>query len=188
MQDFTDVMSLESDYGKTGSVHLHDESAKNKVSHLLLKGDVLVGFLQLNPDSGNWIIDQQQVDAHVKQLRKMLASCSSIFSWIQTWNSCISHFFSQTFGQPESWFGRPHLDSILRTYQRIQQDLFGSENEVSTNVADYLKSVIESRFKVNDVPDTFLFSQKNMEGSAFAIHLFQCSPFENSFTNSQKGE
>jgi len=76
-------MSLDSDYGKTGSVHLYDESAKNKVSHLLLKGDVLVGFLQLNPDSGNWIINQQQVDAHVKRLRKMLASCSSIFSWIR---------------------------------------------------------------------------------------------------------
>jgi len=56
------------------------------------------------------------------------------------------------------------LNSILRTYQRLQQYLFDSENEVSTNVADYLKSVIESRFKVNDVPDTFLFFPEELGG------------------------
>jgi hypothetical protein len=80
---------------------------------------VASGFLNLDSTSGEWIINQNQVDKHVEQLCKQLVACDSTLSWIQTWNSIIGRFFGNTFGEPSLCFGRRHVDSIFQTHERI---------------------------------------------------------------------
>ncbi|KAJ9656579.1 hypothetical protein H2201_008491 [Coniosporium apollinis] len=166
MQDFAKVMGLEFNKHKTGSVYLTTGGKKPDTGTLavLPKGDVSIGFLTLDPSSGQWMIDQGQVEAHLKQLQKQLAACNSVLSWVQTWNSCIGRFFNHTFGQPANCFGRQHVDSTLETHNRIQRTLFDGKDGKGRSVTDYLKGLISSRFGVTDVPDAFLFIPEQLGG------------------------
>lgn len=159
------VMGVEFNESKTGSVCLSSDSAKkDRILVGLPKGKVAVGFLELDAKTGGWIIDQKQVDAHILQLQKQLAGCKSIFSWIQTWNSCIGRFFSHTFGQPANCFGRRHVDMILETHRQMQQVLFADGSAAGSSVTEYLKDLITKRFGVSDVPDAFLYFPEELGG------------------------
>ena len=107
MERFSEVMGLEFNRKKTGSVYLTDDGKDKdeEVALTLPKGGVAIGFLTLDADTGHWIIDQKQVDTHMKQLQKQLAAYTSVLSWVQTWNSCMGRFFGHTFGQPANCFG-----------------------------------------------------------------------------------
>ncbi|KAL2009640.1 hypothetical protein VTN00DRAFT_5447 [Thermoascus crustaceus] len=166
MQQFAKVMGLEYNRNKTGSVYLTEDPIIRdpKVAAMLPNGPVTIGFLNLDPRSGNWVIDQKQVDAHVAQLRKQLDACDSVLSWVKTWNSCIGRFFSHTFGEPAYCFGRQHVDSILETYERMQRILFDGRDGRGANVTQHLKHMIYSRFSVSDIPDAFFFVPEELGG------------------------
>lgn len=166
MQQFAKVMGLEYNRNKTGSVYLTEDPMIRDpmVAATLPKGPVTIGFLELDPKSGNWVIDQKQVDAHVAQLRKQLDACDSVLSWVKTWNSCIGRFFSHTFGEPAYCFGRQHVDSILETYESMQRTLFDGRDGRGVNVTEHLKHMIYSRFGVSDIPDAFFFVPEELGG------------------------
>ena len=180
MERCAKVMGVEFNQAKTGSVYITKERGPTKdaqVATTLPKGRVVLGFLELDAETGVWVIDQKQVDAHAKQLQKQLAECTSIFSWVQTWNSCIGRFFNYTFGQPANCFGREHVDMILETHRRIQQKLFGTNAPADGNgegkelaasnnrsVTDHLKSLISNHFNISDIPDAFLYFPEEMGG------------------------
>ena len=165
MKEFANLMGLEFNRKKTGSAYICTESDKDRgVSEVLPKGDVAIGLLKLDAGSGSWLIDQSQVDAHVKQLRKQLALCTSIFSWVQTMNSCIGRFFQHTFGEPANCFGRQHLDSVLRCHEKMQRELFNDIEGTGSSVAEYLKQLIGERIGVFDVPDSFIFLPEELGG------------------------
>ncbi|KAK6855779.1 hypothetical protein PG995_007930 [Apiospora arundinis] len=175
MQQFAKVMGLEFNDHKTGSVYLVNKGKPRDpaIESVLPKGPVEIGHLLLDPKSGEWIIDQEQVDIHVAQLGKQLAACDSILSWVQTWNSCIGRFFSHTFGEPAFCFGTKHIDSILETYQRMQASLFSSSNGQdngsqdaveSGNVVQYLKAKMEERFGITGIPNAFIFLPSQLGG------------------------
>ncbi|PKX89282.1 uncharacterized protein P174DRAFT_454964 [Aspergillus novofumigatus IBT 16806] len=155
MQRYAQVTGLEFKLAKTGSVYLA-ESRDVSIAARLPKGPVTIGLLVLDPDSGNWVIDQAQVDAHVQQLRQQLDCCESVISWIRTWNSCIGRFFTSDFGQPAFCFGRDHVDLILATYEKVQNTLFNTDGRAST-VTEHLRHMIEERFGVSEIPDAFFF-------------------------------
>lgn len=164
------IMGVEFNESKTGSVYLPGDSANKDLLNteqtlaVLPKGKIILGFLELDPKTGDWIIDQTQVDAHVQQLKKQLKDCHSVFSWIQTWNSCIGRFFNYTFGQPANCFGRRHVDMILETHGKIQQVLFRDASVEGNSVTEYLKNLITKRFGVLDVPDAFLYFPEELGG------------------------
>ncbi|KAH8201197.1 hypothetical protein TruAng_004665 [Truncatella angustata] len=178
MQEFAKVMGLDFNKHKTGSVYLvsDDKLRDPLIESTLPKGTVEIGHLLLDPASGDWTIDQEQVNTHILQLGKQLAACDSILSWVQTWNSCIGRFFSHTFGEPAFCLGTKHLDSILETYERMQSVLFGnpvgsvakgySEPEPGEpgNVVQYLKVKIQERFGVSDVSNSFIFLPEQLGG------------------------
>ncbi|PVH74284.1 hypothetical protein DL98DRAFT_519356 [Cadophora sp. DSE1049] len=174
MERFSKVMGLELNGHKTGSVFLTKEAdfsyEDSQVAASLPSGPVSIGFLYLDPKSGEWLINKKDVDAHVKQLSKQLASSNSILSWVQTWNSCIGRFFSHTFGEPANCLGRKHVDSILDTYKYMQDIIFPG-----SNVSSYLKSLIHERFGITDVPDAFIFLPESFGG------LGVRNPFVNPF-------
>ena len=164
MNEYAQVAGLEFNKGKTGSVYLAD-TKDSGIASRLPQGPVTFGFLQLDEQSGDWVIDQTQVDAHVQQLQTQLDNCDNVvISWIRTWNSCIGRFFKNTFGQPANCFGRPHIESILATYEKMNRTLFKNSN--ATTVTDHLRHMICSRFEVKDmhIPDAFFFLPEELGG------------------------
>jgi hypothetical protein len=72
---------------KTGSVRISHEK-KLSIDERLPDGEIRWGFLQLDPKSGQFVIDQKMVDGHVKELRTQLKGKSkSIIDYIQAWAS-----------------------------------------------------------------------------------------------------
>ncbi|KAL4990715.1 hypothetical protein BDW68DRAFT_194022 [Aspergillus falconensis] len=159
MGKFTKVTGLEFNMSKTGSVYLSD-SVNPALLGRLPEGPVTFGFLKLD-SSGTWVIDQAQVDAHVKQLKAQLDKCDSVMAWIRTWNSCIGRFFKNTFGQPAACFGQSHVDMILSTYRSMQETLFGGS---TASVTQHLRQMIETRFGVSNVPDAFFYYPEELGG------------------------
>lgn len=81
MQQCAQIMGLEFNMSKTGSVCLSEDLAKkDRILAILPEGKVAVGFLELDANTGEWVIDQRQVDAHIQQLQKQLAGSKSVFS------------------------------------------------------------------------------------------------------------
>jgi hypothetical protein len=140
MQDFAKVFGLDFNKAKTGSVYLPGSAKRDAtVAKTLPAGPVKIGFLNLDPETGKWVIDQQLVLAHVDQLKKQLAECKSVLSWVQTWNSCIGRFFSHTFGEPARCFGREHVEEVLSTYQNKLQRLFPGSDGKEGSVVEHRK-------------------------------------------------
>ncbi|KAI1820534.1 hypothetical protein F4861DRAFT_54483 [Xylaria intraflava] len=193
MAEFADVMGVQFNKNKTGSAYLTGPQREPdaEIEALLPKGVVRIGHLLLDPASGEWVLDQDQINEHVAQLRKQLAACNGILDWVSTWNSCISRFFSHTLGEPAFCFGLKHVDSVLQTYQRIQKDLFstapqsheddGNRPVTDGNVVDYLKSKIEERFGISGVPDAFIFLPEKLGGLGVKNPFIPYLAFRNYF-------
>ncbi|EGC48889.1 conserved hypothetical protein [Histoplasma capsulatum var. duboisii H88] len=166
MEEFAKVMGLEFNKSKTGSVYfVEEQQPKNpEIVKVLPEGPVVINFMVLDPKSGSWVINQEHVLEHAKQLRKQLAGCKSVLEWIKTWNSCIGRFFSHTFADPAHCFGRSHIKNTLETHKRIQSYLF-SDLEGAKTVADYLSNTISTRFNPSvPVTDAFLYLPETLGG------------------------
>ncbi|KAF1984096.1 hypothetical protein K402DRAFT_396031 [Aulographum hederae CBS 113979] len=162
MECFVKTLGLDINLSKTGSAYLSSDTMPKKTAPPgLPSGDVSIGLLKLS-ESGAFVIDQAQVDAHVKQLRKQLGACTSIVAWIQTWNSCIGKFFQHTFGTPANCFGQIHVENILKAHQKIQKDLFG--DVPGGSVTSYLRLLIKERIGFADVPDCFFHMPEELGG------------------------
>jgi len=162
MEQFSSIMGLEFNNSKTGSVFLSQDDFTFEDSAIAAKlpaGPVSFGFLNLDPASGEWIINEKEVGRHVKQLSKQLANSPTILSWVQTWNSCIGRFFSHTFGEPANCFGKAHVYGILETYKQMQGTIFPG-----SNVCKHLKDMIADRFGTTDVPNAFIFLPETFGG------------------------
>ncbi|KAI9367344.1 hypothetical protein BJX61DRAFT_547574 [Aspergillus egyptiacus] len=159
MNAFAKVTGLEFNLSKTGSVYL-SETLDPMIESRLPKGSVTIGFLKLD-STGAWVIDQDQVDAHVKQLKTQLDKCDSVMAWIRTWNSCIGRFFKNTFGQPAVCFGQQHVDMILEAHKEIQHSLFGDN---TGTVTKHIRRMIESRSGVSDIPDALFYYPQELGG------------------------
>ncbi|KAI1130400.1 hypothetical protein F5Y10DRAFT_236031 [Nemania abortiva] len=198
MEKFAGIMGVEFNENKTGSVYLTspEKSRDAGIEETLPKGSVRIGHLLLDGESGEWVLDQIQIDEHVAQLRKQLAACNNVLDWVKTWNSCIGRFFSHTLGEPAYCFGLKHVDSVLQTYQRIQGVLFkpasrsaeGEESQsgIEGNVVDYLKSKIEERFGVSDLPDAFIFLPERLGGLGVKNPFIPYLAFRNRFLSSEE--
>ena len=86
MVHFAEIIGLQFNKAKTGSVYLSSTlSTRNPdIVTRLPAGPVSVGFLTLDPLTGDWVIDQDEVSRHITQLQKQLSNCSIILSCVQT--------------------------------------------------------------------------------------------------------
>lgn len=152
------VLGLDFNFEKTGSA-LIEYSEGDEDSDLatgLPRGDVTWGFLKLDRHTGRFVIDQGEVDKHIEELRVQLDACKTVFNWIQAWNTYGARFFSNFFGKPANCSGRQHIDSMLGTFQRIQQQLFP---DTPGGVGAYVKQMIAERFDIplSDIPDGYIY-------------------------------
>ncbi|KAI4641777.1 hypothetical protein J4E93_007875 [Alternaria ventricosa] len=156
---FTEVTGTKLDHKKTGSVRISRDSDA-EIDDQLPEGEIRWGFLQLDPKSGQFKIDQKMVDGHVEELRTQLqGKLKSIIDYIQVWNSYAATFFSSNFGTASNCFGREHVDMMLATHRHIQDSIFPDGS-----IVQHLKTMIKERFSVADVPDGFLFFPVELGG------------------------
>lgn len=166
MTQYADVMGLHFNMEKTGTVRMG--SARDKKDSVLPAGDIRWGFLVLDAKQGRFVIDQAQVDQHIEELDRQLASCKTVFTWVQAWNGYFGRFFSNNFAKPAMCFGRDHIDMAVSTLSRIERTLFSKylsktvENEVS--VTSYLRSVIADRYNVHNLPEGFFYYPVELGG------------------------
>lgn len=157
---FSKVMGVTLNVGKTGTVRIQqDQSMATDIHPDLPEGEIRWGFLILDPISGQFVIDQKMVDKHIDELQRQLQDKKSVFSWIQAWNTYAGTFFKSNFGKPANCFGQAHVDMMLDTMTRIQTRIFGE-----SNVVEYLKSTIEAKFGVTNIPDGYLYFPTGLGG------------------------
>ncbi|KAG8163228.1 hypothetical protein KVR01_006525 [Diaporthe batatas] len=163
VERFTDATGTSVNDRKTGTVRISkDKSSQLSIDQRLPEGDIRWGFLFLSPQTGRFEIDHKMVDSHIDELRKQLNDKSSIFSFIQTWNAFAAKFFSSNFGKSANCFGRQHVDDMLATHKRIQQQIFSSGSGAggmgkSSSIIDHLRKTIQQRFGIADVPDGYFY-------------------------------
>lgn len=162
MQEFANLMGLSFNPEKTGSCTItRHPTTISKTPSSLPQGLVRWNFLYLDPLTGRFLIDQKLVDNHIKELKLQLNACKSVFDWIQAWNIYGSRFFSVNFGRPAHCFGLAHVDDILTTFSRIQTQLF---SKTGGSVTSTLKSMLHSRFGVENIPEGYLYFPMSMGG------------------------
>jgi hypothetical protein len=162
MTEFSQLSGLSFNNSKTGSVKItRQPRTKPTTSDALPKGDIRWGFLVLDGASGRFIIDQDNVDNHIDELRRQLDACKSVFDWIQAWNVYGARFFTNNFGKPANCFGRAHIDMMLETFSSIQCKLFAC---TGGSVTSTLKKMISERFEVDDIPEGYLYFPMSMGG------------------------
>lgn len=156
IQKFSRVMGMTLNEEKTGSVQIRG-NASSPSSNGLPEGEVRWGLLTLK-SSGQWTIDEKQVDSHIHELRQQLKACKSTLAWVQAWNLYLSRFFSNHFGQLANCLGRPHRDMVLDTFSRIQRQLFSDAHFSGPDVLSHLKNEITTRFALPSPPlDGFFY-------------------------------
>ncbi|KAK4104745.1 hypothetical protein N658DRAFT_483599 [Parathielavia hyrcaniae] len=161
--NFTDTMGLELNMEKTGSVRINTTAGSTVSPGALPDGDIKWGFLKLDPATGRFAINQDEVDKHAEELRLQLSACRSVLDYIQAWNLYGNRFFANNFGRPANCYGRAHIDSMLATFRRIQDKLFPDH---PGGVGEHLKRTIAARFGIapSDIPDGYLHWPASMGG------------------------
>jgi hypothetical protein len=154
--DFSALFGLSINEDKTGSVVVRPDGVETQPedsASALPSGAVTWGFLRLDAASGRFLVDQTKVDTHITELRLQLASCRSVFDWIQAWNIYGVRFFQTNLGGFAQCHGRAHVDEVLATFRRIQDTLFpGGEG-----VAGHIRAMLAEKFDAPAVLDGCLF-------------------------------
>ena len=167
LRKFTNVMGLQLNEEKTGSAQIFDPKVKRTAPSSLLPSDAIHwGFLTLDSD-GQWKMNEDKVKEHVSELKFQLAATTSIFAWIQAWNTYVARFLSANFGEPANGLGKAHIDMLIQTFKQIQEALFASSCDGGTghnSVTSYLKSELHSRFGLENIPDGLLFFPHELGG------------------------
>lgn len=158
---FRDVFGLSLNKAKTGTVRVTKERSEAPLPDPSLPvGEIRWGFLKLDAKTSRFVIDQDMVDKHTEDLRNQLdQKKGSVFSWIQAWNTYAGTFFRTNFGKPANCFGREHVDMILSTMTHIQTRIFSD-----SNVVDFLKTTLEARFGIKNIPDGYLYFPTSLGG------------------------
>ncbi|GAB1736102.1 hypothetical protein NU219Hw_g6153t1 [Hortaea werneckii] len=172
INDFLRTVGLDLDHTRTGAAHMQQDRGQEPLGikqaplhEKLPQGQIRWGMLYLNPGSGRFEIDQKMVDTHIRELSRQLSEKgNSIFAWVQVWNSYASTFFTSNFGKPANCFGREHVDNMLATHQRIQQEVFGSGSSTNGNFIEFLKTRIAERHGVTDIPDGYFYLPTELGG------------------------
>ncbi|WEW56657.1 RT-like superfamily and adenosine deaminase domain-containing protein [Emydomyces testavorans] len=163
---FTSDIETDSDLAKT------ETGRPSKIPKFepspLPQGDIRWGFLKLDEGIGRFIVDESQIDVHIQELRRQLAACKSIFSWVQAWNTYMARFISNNFGKPALCLGRPHIEMVLSTLKRIESELFAVDGGSASpgSVADHLRLAISKNFDIADLPDGFFYFPEEYGGLA----------------------
>jgi hypothetical protein len=149
MNVYANLVGLTFNKSKTGSACVGTDALPG-----LPSGDIRWGFLKFNQDEARFVIDQTEVDLHIVELRRQLKATKSVFGWVNVYNKYMAFFHRNFGGRPAICFGESHTTDIIQTLVRIQRELFPG---VEGGAVGHLRSVIEQRFGIQDLPQGYFY-------------------------------
>ncbi len=152
MNTYANLIGLTFNKEKTGSACVGYD--KQTIAGLP-SGHVRWGMLKFDPSQGRFTIDQTQVDTHIEELRRQLNATKSIVGWINAYNKYLAFFYRNFGGYPARCFGEDHLDDLLKTFARIQFELFKDTGNKSA--VAYLQERIAKKFGISDLPEGYFY-------------------------------
>ncbi|MCJ1383648.1 hypothetical protein MMC17_006762 [Xylographa soralifera] len=156
LKTFAADVGLELNSEKTGASRLSNDKdlANLPLSSILPSKPPKWGFLILDPATGQLMIDQSQVDIHIKEFRRQLEATTSIFAWIQAYNSYVQFIINNLY-MPANCFGRNHIDKCLEMLAYVHRELFPGTDG---NISEVVKAMLKERFEgSSDIPDGFIY-------------------------------
>ena len=151
MNTYAALVGLKFNASKTGSACVGDE-----VNPGLPGGDIRWGFLKFDSSQSRFIIDQQDVDTHIVELRRQLSATKSVFGWVNAYNKYMAFFVRNFGGRPAKCFGRVHVDDMIDTLAKIQKELF-TLDRAEGGAVGHLRDIIRERFEVHDLPQGYFY-------------------------------
>jgi len=152
MNTYANLVGLKFNEKKTGSAYVGTPS---EASAALPKGDVRWGFLKFDAAESQFLLDQADVDQHIAEMRRQLASTKSVFGWVNAYNKYMTFFLRNFGGLPANCFGKAHVVSLIDTLARIQRELF--PESVGGGAIGYLRKTLKDRFEVTDLPEGYFY-------------------------------
>ncbi|PPQ85746.1 hypothetical protein CVT25_003064 [Psilocybe cyanescens] len=155
MNKYAELAGLKFNQKKTGSAYV---GPPNVSSSKLPKGDIAWGFLKFDASESRFVINQADVDLHIVEMRRQLASTKSVFGWINAYNKYMAFFMRNFGGIPANCFSKKHILSMIDTLARIQRELFpGSDADGNGGAVGYLRKILKERFGVADLPEGYFY-------------------------------
>ncbi|KIM41934.1 hypothetical protein M413DRAFT_445137 [Hebeloma cylindrosporum] len=151
MKKYAALVGLKFNQKKTGSACV---GAVSKDSSRLPPGSILWGFLKFDEQKSRFVFDQAEVDHHIVEMRRQLASTKSVFGWVNAYNKYMAFFLRNFGGTPANCFGTAHVNELIDTLGRIQRELF---QESSGGAVGYLRKTLEERFGITDLPEGYFY-------------------------------
>jgi hypothetical protein len=127
-----------------------------KLAPELPVGDVRWQVLLLDSAQGRFVIDQTDVSRHIEEMRRQLTTTQSVFGFVSTYNKYVRFLVRGFGGRPAACLGVEHVDDMIDTLVRIQQELFPA-SEGSGGPIGHLRTLIETRYQVTDLPDGYFY-------------------------------
>ncbi|KAG6914822.1 hypothetical protein DXG01_015139 [Tephrocybe rancida] len=149
MNTYTKLVGLTFNASKTGSA-----CVGAVLDPRLPAGEIRWGFLVLDHSTGRFVIDQAQINEHIVELRRQLASTKSVLGWINAYNKYMAFILRNLGGRPAACFGREHADAILDTMATIQRDALLDSKD---GAVEFLRSTIAARFGAHDLPQGYFY-------------------------------
>jgi len=115
-------------------------------------GDIRWGFLKFETKKGRFVIDQKDVDIHIQEMKRQLASAKSVFGWVNAYNKYMAFFIKNFGGLPANCVGKDHICDMIDTLARIQHELFADGGAIG-----YLRQTIKERFDTTDLPEGYFY-------------------------------
>lgn len=107
--------------------------------------------------TGDWTVNEQQIEIHIRELQKQLQACKSVLAWVQAWNIYAARFVANNFGEPANCLGRPHLVKVIEALEKIQSGIFASPDLPGDNAAEHLRQKLATEYGVEGIPDGFFY-------------------------------
>ena len=149
MNIYAELVGLKFNKSKTGSAWVGPGQPAG-----LPAGDIRWGLLSFDPKQARFIVNQEDVDGHIVELRRQLAATKSIFGWVNAYNKYMAFFVRNFGGRPALCFDNVHVTDMIDTLAKIQRELFPS---TEGGPVGYLRTVIEKRFDIRDLPSGYFY-------------------------------
>ncbi|KZV65571.1 hypothetical protein PENSPDRAFT_638139 [Peniophora sp. CONT] len=148
MQRYAGLAGLAFNEEKTGAA-----SVGGQLHEGLPSGDVRWGFLKFSPENARFEIDQSEVDKHIEELGRQLRAARTVFSTVNVWNKYLAFVKRNCGDRPARCLGYDHAKEMASTLARLQKSAVPSGGDIVA----HLRTLINERFGVNDLPEGWFY-------------------------------
>ncbi|WFD28476.1 hypothetical protein MNAN1_003487 [Malassezia nana] len=160
IQTFSRIMGLELNEEKSGSFHCSLPGQEVARPSALPANPVHWGFLTL-VGGGEWQLDQERLERHIREMARQLAYCDSVLSFIHAYNTYM-RFFLNNAGHSAACLGKKHamtlIDMVLQVQRTVMETLSDSRH---SDVVSFLREKIQKNEDLLlaplDLSDAFFF-------------------------------